>query len=161
MPPYHQRRTAQIVDDEATIQDVIKRGQHLTLAMARDGEPYLATVNYGYDTTERCFYFHCAVKGKKADYLRANGTVWGQILEDKGYLPGHCLHAYLTVQFRGQAVFVEDAAAKRDALHLMIDQLEPDPEPVKERFVTDKSVRSVAIVRVDVESFTGKRGKES
>lgn len=161
MPPYHQRRPDQIVDDEATIQAVIERGEHLTLAMSRDGEPYLSTVNYGYDTDRRCFFFHCAVKGKKADVLRANPVVWGQILEDNGYLPGRCLHAYLTVQFRGTAVFEEDPAAKRDALRLMIDQLEPDPEPVKARFVTDKSVRSVAIVRVDVDSFTAKQGKES
>ncbi len=161
MPPYHQRKTDQIIDDEAAIEAVIERGQHMTLAMARDGEPYLSTVNYGYDPDQRRFYFHCALKGKKADFLRANGTVWGQILEDRGYLPGRCLHNYVTVQFRGQATFEEDAAGKRDALHRMIDQLEPDPEPLKKRFVTDKSVRGVAVVRVDVEMFSAKRGKKT
>jgi uncharacterized protein len=159
MPHYHQRRPKQTLTDPAVIDAILDRGEHLTLAMAADGEPYLATVNYGYDAAQRCFFFHCSVKGKKADILRANPRVWGQILEDLGYRAGDCLHDYRTVQFSGSVTFVDDADEKRRALRLMIDQLEPDPEPVKARFVTDKSVKAVAIVRIDVEAFTAKAGK--
>jgi uncharacterized protein len=161
MPPYHQRRPDQVLDDPATIQAIIDRGEHLTLAMARDGEPYLATVNYAYDEAQRCFFFHCARKGKKADFLRANPRVWGQILEDLGYRDGDCLHDFRTVQFSGTATFVEDAEEKRRALVMMIDQLESDPEPAKQRFVTDRSIRRVAIGRIDVERFSAKQGKKT
>ncbi len=159
MPRYHQRRPKQTLTDPAVIDAIIDRGEHLTMAMARDGEPYLATVNYGYDEDQRCFFFHCSVKGKKADVLRANPRVWGQILEDLGYRDGRCLHDYRTVQFSGSVTFVDDLAEKRRALHLMIDQLESDPGAVKARFVTDKSVRGVGIGRIDVEALTAKAGK--
>ncbi len=161
MPTYHQRRPDQVIDDPEAIQEVIDRGRHLTLAMSLDDEPYLATVNYGYDADQRCFFFHCAKKGKKADILRANPRVWGQVLEDLGYRDGECLHDFRTVQFAGTVTFVEHADLKRAALDLMIDQLESDPEPAKARFVTDRSVRSVAIGRIDVESFSAKAGKKT
>lgn len=159
MPHYHQRRPKQTLTDTAVIDAIIGRSEHLTMAMARDGEPYLATVNHGYDAEQRCFFFHCSVKGKKADILRANPRIWGQILEDLGYRDGRCLHDYRTVQFAGTVTFVEDPDEKRRALHLMIDQLESDPERVKARFVTDKSVKGVGIGRIDVEAFTAKAGK--
>jgi uncharacterized protein len=159
MPHYHQRRPKQTLTDPAVIDAVIDRGEHLTLAMARDGEPYLATVNYGWDAGQRCFFFHCAVEGRKADMLRANPRIWGQILEDLGYRDGRCLHDYRTVQFSGTVTFIDEPEEKRRALHLMIDQLESDPEPAKARFVTDKSVRKVGVGRIDVEAFTAKAGK--
>ncbi len=160
MPDYHQRRPDQTLDDPEEQLAVIRRGEHLTLAMCGDDEPYLCTVNYAYDEERRAFFFHCAPAGKKVAILRANPRVWGQILEDGGYVDGRCLHAYRTVQFAGRCTFVDDLEERRRALRLMIDQLEPDPEPVKARFVTDKSVRRVAIGRVDVEAFSGKVGKE-
>ncbi len=159
MQQYHQRRAAQVIDDPAEQREIIEAGVHLTFAMAVGNEPYLATVNYGYDEVEQCFYFHCNAVGRKARMLREQPVVWGQILDDQGYLPGRCLHAFRTVQFRGKVTFLQDAAEKRRALHLMIDQLEPDPQAAKAAFVDDKSVARVAIGRIAVEGFTAKRGK--
>lgn len=155
---YHLRRTERAITDPAELLEIIQGQKHMTLALCRDNEPYLATVNYGYDAEEGCFYFHCAAEGRKVDYLRANPTVWGQVLEDRGYLPGQCDYAYRTVQFRGHAEFVEDLDEKRRALALMIDQLEPDPEPVKARLLVEGRVRKVGIVRVRVLEMTGKHG---
>ena len=159
MQQYHQRRPAQTIDDPEELRELIDAGEHLTFAMAAGDEPYLATVNYGYDEAGRCFYFHCNPGGRKARMLRSQPVVWGQILEDQGYVAGRCLHAFRTVQFRGRVTFVEGDAEKRQALHLMIDQLEPDPQAAKAQFMDDKSVARVAIGRIDVEGFTAKRGK--
>jgi len=158
LPAYHQRRPEKAMASEADLLEVILGQKHMTLALCRSNEPYLATVNYGYDPAERCFYFHCAARGKKVDFLRANPTVWGQVLDDRGYLPGRCDHTYRTVQFRGQAEFVEDLDDKRRALTLMIERLEPDPEPVKARLLAEERVRQVTIVRVRVLEMTGKHG---
>ena len=160
MPRYHQRRPVQNLADTQELRAIIRRNQHLTLAMSDGDEPYLCTINYAYDEAARAFFFHCAPKGKKVAILRSNPVVWGQILEDLGYRAGHCLHGYRTVQFRGTVAFVDDLAERRRALHLMIDQLESEPGEAKARFVTRRSVRSVAIGRVDVEHFSAKVGKE-
>ncbi len=155
---YHQRRPDQRIDDEGELLQIIRGAKHLTLAMTRGDEPYLATVNYGYDEAARAFFFHCNPKGKKVDFLRSNPVVWGQILDDLGYRDGHCQHAFRTVQLRGTVSFLDDPEEKLCALRLMIEQLESDPEPTKARVLDDRSARTVAIGRIDVERFSAKRG---
>ncbi|HOG47301.1 MAG TPA: pyridoxamine 5'-phosphate oxidase family protein [Anaerolineae bacterium] len=155
---YHLRRKEQAISDPGELLEIIQGQRCMTLALCRDGEPYLATVSHGYDAAARCFYFHCARRGKKIDYLEANPIVWGQVLEDRGYLTGQCDHAYRTVQFRGRAELVEDLEEKRRALTLMIERLEPDPEPLKQRLLVEARLRGVCIVRVRVLEMTGKHG---
>lgn len=140
------------------IQEVIDSQRVMTLAMCKDDEPYLASINYGFDKESQCFYFHCAKEGKKIDFLKANPTVWGQVLEDTGYIQSECEHTYRTVQFRGKVDFVDGLGEKKKILALMINQLENDPNPVKERLILDKKVLNVGVVRVKVESFSGKKG---
>ncbi|MBN1486151.1 MAG: pyridoxamine 5'-phosphate oxidase family protein, partial [Anaerolineae bacterium] len=129
MSPYHLRRSEKEIKDEYKLLRIIQGQQFMTLAMAYNDEPYLVTLNYGFDAEEQCFYFHCAHEGKKRDYLARNPIVWGQILEDHGYVATECEHAFRSVHFRGQVTFLEAEDDKRIALELMIDQLEPDPEP--------------------------------
>ncbi len=159
MKQYHQRRPAQVINDPAEQREIIDACVHLTFAMAVDCEPYLATVNYGYDADQRCFFFHCHPGGKKVRMLQSQPVVWGQILEDRGYIATRCQHDFRTVQFRGRVTFLDDDDLKRQALYLMIDQLEPEPEAAKARFVDDASLSKVAIGRLDVQDFTAKRGK--
>jgi len=155
---YHLRRSDKEIGDEAALFDLLAHEKLMTLAMCREGEPYLVALNYGFDRAGRCFYFHCAPVGKKLDFLRANPRVWGQVVQDRGYLDGECDHAYRSVHFEGSAEFVDDFDEKRRALELMIDQLEKVPGPVKARALTDEAVRGVCIVRVRASAFTGKQG---
>ena len=72
MDSYHLRRSEKAIEDPDEIRAVIDEGEHMTLAMARGDEPYLATVNYAFDPAESCFYIHCATEGKKLEFLAAN-----------------------------------------------------------------------------------------
>lgn len=159
MTDYHLRRAEKAITQEEALFDIIRGQKTMTLALCHNGEPYLVTVNYGFDAEARCFYFHCASEGRKMDYLRANPVVWGQIMEDHGYLPGKCDHAFRTVQFRGSATVIEEPTAKRAALMLMIEQLEPEPEPVKQRFDNEAALARATLVCVQVEAFTGKQSQ--
>jgi hypothetical protein len=113
-------------------------------------------MNHGYDEVANCLYFHCAALGKKLDFLRANPRVYGQAMEDLGYLDGKCDHAYRTVQFEGVAEFVTDLEEKRQALELMVDQMESDPGPVKARTLVPARIQAVCILRVRIASMSGK-----
>jgi len=157
MEGYHLRRKDKAITDEGVLREIIEGQKFMTLAMCQGDEPYLATLSYGYDADANCFYFHCAQAGRKIDVLTANPVVWGQIIEDGGYLPGQCDHAFRTVQFRGRVTFLEEMEEKRHALTLMIDVLEPDPGPVKERLLVDKRVGPVRVGKVTVELMTGKQ----
>lgn len=128
--------------------------------MSLDDEPYLATLSHGYDPENYCIYFHCAQEGKKIDILKKNNIVWGQALDDGGYVDGSCDHLYATTQFRGRVTFIKDADEKKRALNIMINALESDPQKVNKEQITEKSVERVNIGRIDIEYMTGKKSKE-
>ncbi len=157
MTPYHLRHPEQEIADRATLLEILAGQRTMALAMCHDGEPYLVTVNYAFDPTHDCFYFHAAPEGKKIDYLKANPLVWGQVVEDRGYLDGRCDHAYRSVHFRGRAEFLEDAEEKRQALALLIEQQESDPAAARERFLRAARIVQTAVIRVRVEAMWGKK----
>jgi hypothetical protein len=156
----HPRRSDREIVDTDEIKGIISSQKFLTIAMCSGGEPYepyLVTLSYGYDPDQQCFFFHCAPDGRKIDILLEHPTVWGQIIQDRGYLAGECAHAYSSVEFRGTVSFLESTEEKAAALCMMIDQLEPDPEPVKEKQVLGKDLGNVCVGRIDVEAFSGKK----
>jgi len=153
---YHLRREDRSMSERSELLEVIDKQRHMTIAMAKDNNPYLATVNYAFDESSNCFYFHCAGIGKKVDYLKSNSGVWGQILDDLGYMEGECDHAYRTVQFRGAAKLIFRRAEKRKALSLMIEKLEKNPGAAKKKFIKESSLSKVLTVRIDVKEMTGK-----
>ncbi len=153
--PYHTRHPEKALTDPAELLELARAARFVTLALCRGDEPYLVTVNHALDESGELLYFHCAVQGRKIEFIRANPRVWGQILEDRGYLAGQCDHAYRSVQFAGRAELVEDGAEKRRALELLIDRHEPDPGPVKARLL-ERDLTKVGVVRVRISDWFGK-----
>jgi uncharacterized protein len=157
MNGYHFHHPEKMFTDRAELLEIVAGQRIMTLAMAEAGQPYLITVNYAFDAARDCFYFHCATEGKKVAYLAANPSVWGQVIEDHGYLTGSCDHAYRSIHFAGRVSFLETIEAKRDAMRLMITQLEPDPEPLLARLLTHARLAKTNVGCVQVTEMTGKR----
>jgi nitroimidazol reductase NimA-like FMN-containing flavoprotein (pyridoxamine 5'-phosphate oxidase superfamily) len=156
---YHMRRADKEFTEPGKLRGVLKETCYMTLAMARDGEPYLVSLSHGYDEERNCLYFHCASEGKKLDIMRANPVVWGQVMVDHGYVEKECTHSYVTVMFRGRVSFIDDPEEKRRALRTMLWQLEPDAEARGRRMNTD-DLGSTVFGRIDVEHMTGKKSQE-
>lgn len=154
------RRKEKEIQDKDEMVAIIESAKYITVAMSLNNEPYLVTLSHGYDRENNCIYFHCAQEGKKVDILRENNVVWGQALADHGYVDGSCDHLYATTHFKGQVTFVENIEEKRHALSIMIHQLESEPVTVTEEQVTEKSVKSVIIGRIDIDYISGKKAKE-
>lgn len=154
------RRKEKEIENKDEMISIIESVQYITVAMSLNNEPYLVTLSHGYDRKKNCIYFHCAQEGKKVDILRENNVVWGQAFVDNGYVDGSCDHLYATTQFKGQVSFIEDSKEKRHALSIMIDQLESDPAKVIEPQMTEKSIKSVNIGRIDIDYMSGKKAKE-
>lgn len=154
---YHMRRKEKQITDNAEIEQIINEQKVFTLAMFHKSEPYLVTMDYGWDNKEKCFYFHCAASGKKMDILDSNPKIWGQVMEDLGYIPGECDHAYRCVHFSGEVEFIHELELKKKALELMIQKFERDPQPLYERFIQEKSLKSVKIGKITPNFFTGKK----
>jgi len=158
---YHLRRMDRDMADRGEQLAVIRGQKIVTVAMCKGNEPYLVTLDYAFCEGENCFYVHCAREGKKLDFLRENPRVWGQVMEDQGYVVGKCSHAYRSVAFEGRAEFVDDVEQRRRALGMMVEQMEPDPEPLKRRLLEQATVDNVVVLRLRVESMTGKKSPGS
>jgi len=156
---YHSRRPERAITDLKEILELINRQRYMSLALCNGNTPYLVTVTYVFDFEDYYFYFHCANTGRKIDYIKANPAVYGQILEDDGYLDGECLHAFKTVQFTGKAEIIVDEGAKRKALIMLIEKHESNPEKSKNRFMTQSKIEKTTIIRIKVYEFTGKKIK--
>jgi nitroimidazol reductase NimA-like FMN-containing flavoprotein (pyridoxamine 5'-phosphate oxidase superfamily) len=154
---YHPRRSDREIKADDEIDAIIRSQKYMTIAMCSGNEPYLVTLSFGYDKERKCLFFHCATDGKKLNVLRRNPVVWGQIVQDRGYIPGECSHAYASVEFRGVVTILDDIDEKQRALLLMIDQLEASPAPVKERLVNGKDLGHVVVGRVDIQALSGKK----
>ena len=158
MESYHgMRRKEKAISDPAEMRAILKGAPYIVVALCRDNEPYLATLSHGYDEARNAIYFHCARAGKKIDFLKANDRVWGQAIDDRGYVQGKCDHRFASVQFGGRVTFIESSAEKRRALEVMIRQLEREPEKVLVEQINDAAVRKVCIGRIDIEIMSGKR----
>ena len=156
MKKYHMRRQELEMKSKRAMREILAGQECMTIAMCKGKEPYLVTVTYSYDARSQSLYFHCAPVGKKIDYLKANPIVWGQVLEDLGYVTGECEHSYRTVMFRGRAEFITDTKEKRRALRLMIDKLDERPSEARKRLITQSSLEKASIVRVKVLELSGK-----
>ena len=154
---YHMRRQEKAIKSRKRMLDLIEQQQHMTIAMCKGSKPYLVTINHSFDKEGMCLYFHCARKGKKVDFLKANPRVWGQVMKDDGYIEGECDYAYKTVMFSGTTEFVTDLEEKRRALDLMIDKLEKeDPVGRKARSLTKEKLEKTLICRIRVLGLSGK-----
>jgi len=153
---YHLRRKDKAIVDRKRMLDFLEGQKLVTVALSKDGKPYLFTADYGFDRKSKIIFIHCAKKGKKVDYIGANPIVWGQVMEDLGYVQGECEHNYRTVQFKGKAELVTDIEEKRKALNIMIDRLEDDPEKGKRELIDKSGLKNVLIIRIRIVGLSGK-----
>ncbi len=157
---YHVRRKDKEITDPEQLRKILKTTDYVTLAMVKDGEPYLVSLSHAYDEAEHCIYFHSAPEGKKLDYLRANPVVWGQALLDHGYHKGECSHLYASVMFKGRVEFIEDTETKRQVFKAMVLQQEPDPESIMNDMLSSMGIPTTVVGRIVIEEMTGKKSAE-
>jgi len=158
MTQYHMTKKERQLKRAAEVWAVIERGRFATLALCRDGEPYLVTMNYGLDSATRSLYLHGAPSGLKLAFIHSNPRVCGTVVEDHGYLMERCSHAYVSAVFWGRIRIVSDAEEKRHGLEVLIDHLEQDPVAVKGRLLSGGDwIKGVTVLCLDVASITGKQ----
>ena len=160
MTKYHMFKKEREIQDKKVQIDILKRGKYATLALCQKDEPYLVTMNYGYDVSRKALYFHSALQGLKLDFIAANTRVCGTVIEDLGYRMDECSHAYRSVVFWGNIGVVESLVEKKYGMEILFHHLEKNPDPIRERnFETDGDYRKVNILRLDIEDMTGKQAQ--
>jgi uncharacterized protein len=67
------RRKDKEITNRSQLDAIIRNSPVCRIALAKDNQPYLVPLSFGYDGTS--IYFHTAKEGKKLEYIAANPKV--------------------------------------------------------------------------------------
>ena len=147
------RRDREIVD-RSEIEDIIRRAKVCRIALCDGGQPYIVPVCFGNDRDR--LYIHSAPAGRKLDIIRRHPRVCFEMEIDVELVPADAACGwgirYRSVVGFGRASLVEDDEEKLRALRLLMRQYSEE-----EFDLGLDSSRDCAVVRIDIESLTGKR----
>lgn len=113
MQTYHMQKAERELNHTGELNEILRKGRYASIALSRDDEPYVVTLSYGYDAEGACLFFHTALKGLKNEFIAVNPRACATIVEDLGYRPGKCTHAYRSVVLWGKMTRVDDLAEKK------------------------------------------------
>jgi nitroimidazol reductase NimA-like FMN-containing flavoprotein (pyridoxamine 5'-phosphate oxidase superfamily) len=151
-----QKKEREILD-KRIYKEIMKNGKFSTISMCRNDEPYIVTLNYGFDAIKNNLYFHSAQKGLKLEFLKENQKVCGTIIEDLGYVNDDCSHKYRSIVFWGDMTIVENLDEKKHAFDIMLNHLEDNPSKLKKRFLkSEQSYENTCLLKLDINLITGK-----
>ena len=138
---------------------ILRNGKYTIISLCKENEPYIVTLSYGYDNDKHALYFHCAKEGQKIEFINFNPNVCGTVIEENGYKDG-CGQAFRSVVFRGRMVTIDTLEEKKQGLDIMIDHLEQDPIPIKNKFLNKaSSYEKLGMLRLDITDISGKEEK--
>lgn len=157
---YHMRRQDRQLKTRDEIDGILMKGKFVVLSLCQDNEPYIVTLNYGYDQSHNCLYLHCANEGLKLDFITRNPLVCGTVIIDKGYIDNECGHEYETAVLRGKVQFINTLEEKRLGIEIILSHLEANPQPImQKRLKTDDIFKTINVLKLVILDITGKKGR--
>jgi nitroimidazol reductase NimA-like FMN-containing flavoprotein (pyridoxamine 5'-phosphate oxidase superfamily) len=128
------------------------------LGLSMDGMPYVVPLNYAY--VEGKILFHCALQGKKLDYLQTNPQVCFTVGRQSGKVLRHPQGALCHVEndsviCYGVARIVESVEERKQILTAFNRRLQPNAEEIA---LEDAS--KCCAVEIKIVEMTGRRQRE-
>ena len=138
---------------------VLRQGEYAVLSTAAaDGRPYGVPVNYVYVEERQALYFHCARAGRKLDNLREYPRVSLVVVGCAQVVPDRFITHYDSALVEGTACELQQEDERRAALLLLCQRFSPGVARRDE--VIERYWEAVNLVRVDIQSITGKRNRD-
>lgn len=151
------RRKDREVTTQKDLLGMIARFKVCRLGLWDGREVYVVPLNFGYEERDGSLtlFFHCAREGRKLDILQTRPEVSFEMDGDhvlvKGATPCQYSYAYGCVMGRGIVEFLREDGEKMHALgRIMLHQTG------REAAFTPGMVRSVCVLRLRVETISGK-----
>ena len=124
------------------------------LSLSDGFHPYIVPLCFGYE--DRVLYFHGAQEGRKIDIIRKNRNVCFEFDLDVEVLKSRDACGwgmkYRSVIGFGKAVLIDDPEEKKKALGVIVRHYAGKRCPLPE-----KTLHSTAVIKVEIESLTGKQ----
>ena len=129
------------------------------LGLSMDGIPYVVPLNYGY--VEGKILFHCALTGKKLDYLKANPQVCFAVGRQSGQIRRHAERGLCHVDSDSVICYgigrvVENLEERMRVLDAFNRCFRPDAEGI-----TMEAASGCCAVEIKITEMTGRRERDS
>ena len=151
------RRTEQQITEHEAVEAILRRAQVCRIGLAEDNTPYVVPVCFGYK--DDCLFVHSSLQGKKIDMIRKNNRVCFEVDTDVQLVPADdpCKFTvtYHSVIGFGKAVLLDNRKEKVRALNAIMEHYSDRGDYI----FPDAVVDATAIIRIRIESMTGKRSK--
>jgi hypothetical protein len=148
------RRKDREIPDRAEIEEILDEAMVCRIGLADNGEPYVIPVSFGYE--DGAVYIHSAPEGKKIAILERNPRCCVEVdicdQTIQGDRPCSWGMRYRSVIGYGRAAVLGDPAEKRHGLNCIMRHYHGGTH----EFSAD-DIRSVAVIRIGIESMTGKK----
>ncbi len=152
------RRHDKEIRSRAEIDAIIRAADVCRLALARDNEPYLVPVSFGYDGA--ALFFHTAPRGRKIDFIEANNRVCFEFEANVDLVRDVDDACAWTFSFEsvigyGPVFELVSTEEKTHALNQIMLHYSG-----REWEIPANATATTRVWRIDIESMTGKRSEE-
>lgn len=149
------RRFKQELPTEET-QRILSEGKYAVLAVdGDDGYPYAVPVNYVYD--DNAVFIHSASVGHKIDSINRNPKCSLCVVDKDDIVPEEFTSYFRSVIAFGHAKILVNIEDKIKALRLLAAKYSPGINPDSE---IRRFIQTVCIIRIDIDTATGKEAIE-
>ncbi len=138
---------------------ILAKGQYGFLSLST-GDDYGYGVPLSYYFRDNAIYLHCALEGKKLDYLRRNNKVSFCVVAEAEPLPDKYSMKYQSAIVFAQAIEIQDQDAKVETLINLVKKYYTDPDHIeKGKEVAANFASKTVILRLEIDHLSGKARK--
>jgi len=137
--------------------EILKEGTYGVLSMSNSDIPYGVPISYS--VYERYIYFHCAIEGKKSDFIDKNNNISFCVVTKSIIDPVKFTVYYESAIVTGKAEKLSNLEDKREALSNFTESISPGS---KEQVASypDKVFNKLNMYKMSVDKITGKANYE-
>jgi len=152
------RRRDKEITDREEINAIIRAADVCRLAFARDNEPYLVPVSFGFDGS--AVFFHTAPRGRKLEFIEANKRVCFELeanVELREHEDDACAWTFEFESVIGYGTVVELTSndEKTGGLNQIMRHYSD-----RDWVIEATAAATTRVWKIDIESLTGKRSSE-
>lgn len=148
------RRDDREITDHLEIESILHQATVCRIGLTDGNEPYVVPASFGYE--DRTIYFHSAPEGKKISMLKKNPRCCFEVDQCDNVIgadrPCTWSMRYRSVIGFGRAHFILDNEEKKKGLNCIMRHYGGRTH----RF-SDNDIDNVCVIRIDIESMTGKK----
>ena len=154
------RRKDRALDEPSTL-EILLSAEYGVLSLAdmsaSDGAPaaYGVPLDFVFDGSRGCIYFHCAKAGRKLDCLRNSPLASFCVVGKTRILPEKFSTEYESVIAECRAVVVSDARERAEALEMLVRKYSPEHVQKGLEYIAAAAERT-EVVRLEILEFSGK-----